>query len=112
MTLLFSIVIFAFAGNFACSFCIKQFNAVNFISRRELDYFKNYPKIVYPAHSNINPMSLSPDFLEYLANIGTFEEEFKTLPFSERSLVFNNFHAFQQQVLQAAARAPGNGRIL
>ena len=35
MTLLFSIIIFAFAGNFACSFCIKQFNAVNFISGRE-----------------------------------------------------------------------------
>ena len=48
-------------------------------------------------------MSLSPEFLQYLANAGISEENFIASSISERTLAFNNFRAFQQ--LQ---QAPGN----
>jgi hypothetical protein len=48
-------------------------------------------------------MSLSIEFLRYLANVGITEENFIASPIGERTLAFNNFIAFQQQ-----QQAPGN----
>ena len=42
-------------------------------------------------------MSLSPEFLQYLANVGISEENFTASSIGERTLAFNNFKAFQQQ---------------
>jgi hypothetical protein len=45
-------------------------------------------------------MSLSPEFLQYLANVGISEENFIASSIGERTLAYNNFRAFQQQQQQ------------
>jgi hypothetical protein len=42
-------------------------------------------------------MSLSPELLQYLGNVGISEEIFIASSLGERTLAFNNFTAFQQQ---------------
>ena len=57
-------------------------------------------------------MSLSPDFLTYLANVGISAEEFKAFTLADRTSAFNNFCAFQKLVqLQARASAPAPASI-
>ena len=42
-------------------------------------------------------MSLSPELLQYLGNVGISKENFIASSLGERTLAFNNFTAFQQQ---------------